>query len=114
MRVSYFQELMLNCHCRNSNSPAKSNDVELEGGFGSLVIEHLNMTSNKRLCVQEVSFNMARLRDDEKLKTFVFKKTLAYELELFAKTKHVSEASLVRRYVEEGMRRDKGQTTLDE
>ena len=60
------------------------------------------------------AFIMARLRDDEKLKTFVFKKTLAYELELFAKTKHVSEASLVRRYVEEGMRRDKGQTTLDE
>ncbi len=57
---------------------------------------------------------MARLRPDEKLKTFVFKKTLAYELEIFAKQNHVSEASLVRRYVQEGMRRDKGQTTLDE
>ena len=57
---------------------------------------------------------MARLNPDEKLKTFVFKKSLAHELEIYAKTKHVSEASLVRRYVEEGMRRDKGQTTLDE
>lgn len=57
---------------------------------------------------------MARLREDEKLKTFVFKKSLAYDLEIYAKQKHVSEASLVRRYVEEGLRRDKGQTTLDE
>ena len=57
---------------------------------------------------------MARLREDEKLKTFVFKKTLAYDLEIYAKTQHVSEASLVRRYIAEGLRRDKGQTTLDE
>ena len=57
---------------------------------------------------------MARLRPDEKLKTFVFKKTLAHELELHAVQNHVSEASLVRRYVKEGIRRDKGQTTLDE
>ena len=97
------QELELTCN--------DGEHVELEAG--SLVIEHLYMTSNKRSIVERC-FIMARLRDDEKLKTFVFKKTLAYELELFAKTKHVSEASLVRRYVEEGMRRDKGQTTLDE
>ena len=100
-------------YCRTLNSPAMTKQhVELEGALCSLVIEHLYMTSNKRLRVKRC-FIMARLRDDEKLKTFVFKKTLAYELELFAKTKHVSEASLVRRYVEEGMRRDKGQTTLD-
>lgn len=57
---------------------------------------------------------MARLKPDEKLKNFVFKKKLAHELELHAVENHVSEASLVRRYVEEGLRRDKGQTTLDE
>ena len=57
---------------------------------------------------------MANVKPDEKLKTYVFKKKLAYELEIYAKQKHVSEASLVRRYVEEGLRRDKGQATLDD
>lgn len=57
---------------------------------------------------------MPKVKEDEKLKTFVFKKKIAYELEIFAKTQHVSEASLVRRYVEEGLRRDKGQTSLDD
>lgn len=56
---------------------------------------------------------MADVKPDEKLKTFVFKKKLAYELELYAKQKHVSEASLVRIYVKEGLMRDKGQTTFD-
>ena len=56
---------------------------------------------------------MADVKPDEKLKTFVFKKKLAYELELYAKQEHVSEASLVRRYVKEGLMRDKGQTTFD-
>ena len=40
---------------------------------------------------------MADLKPDEKLKTFVFKKKLAIELEIYAKQKQVSEASLVRR-----------------
>lgn len=56
---------------------------------------------------------MADVKPDEKLKTFVLKKKLAYELELYAKQEHVSEASLVRRYIKEGLMRDKGQTKLD-
>lgn len=56
---------------------------------------------------------MADLKPDEKLKTFVLKKKLAYELEDHAHEKRVSEASLVRRYIKEGLMRDKNQTTLD-
>ena len=39
---------------------------------------------------------------------------LAIELELYAVEKQTSEVQLVRRYIAEGLRRDKGQTTLDE
>ena len=53
---------------------------------------------------------MADLKPDEKLKTYVLKKELAYELEQYAKKEHVSEVSLVRRYIKEGLMRDKGQT----
>ena len=53
-------------------------------------------------------------KPDEKRKTIRLDRKLAYELELFAVQKQVSEVSLVRRYIEEGLRRDKGQTTLDE
>ena len=52
-------------------------------------------------------------KPDEKRKTIRLDRKLAYELELFAVQKQVSEVSLVRRYIEEGLRRDKGQTTLD-
>ena len=50
----------------------------------------------------------------EKKKCFRLDNELAYELELFAVQKRTSEVSLVRRYIREGLRRDKGQTTLDE
>ena len=56
---------------------------------------------------------MADVKPDEKKKSFRLKKELAYELELYAKQKHVSEVELVRRYIKEGLMRDKGQTTLD-
>lgn len=71
------------------------------------------MTSNKRLCVQEVQFIMTD-KTAEKKKCFRLDNELAYELELFAVQKRTSEVSLVRRYIREGLRRDKGQTTLDE
>ena len=53
-------------------------------------------------------------KPDQKRKTIRLDRKLAYELELYAVKKQVSEVSLVRRYIEEGLRRDKGQTTLDE
>lgn len=56
---------------------------------------------------------MANVKPDEKMKTFRLKKKLAYELELYAKQEHVSEVELVRRYIKEGLMRDKGQTTFD-
>ena len=56
---------------------------------------------------------MANVKPDEKMKTFRLKKKLAYELEQYAKEKHVSEVELVRRYIKEGLMRDKGQTTFD-
>ena len=39
---------------------------------------------------------------------------LAYRLEVYAKTIRQSENSLVSRYIEEGLRRDENQITLDE
>lgn len=56
---------------------------------------------------------MANVKPDEKMKTFRLKKKLAYEFELHAKKLHVSEVELARRYIKEGLMRDKGQTTLD-
>ena len=56
---------------------------------------------------------MANVKPDEKMKTFRLKKKLAYEFEMHAKKLHVSEVELARRYIKEGLMRDKGQTTLD-
>ena len=56
---------------------------------------------------------MTNTKPDEKKKYYRLDKELAYELELYAKQEHVSEVSLVRRYIKEGLMRDKGQTTLD-
>ena len=53
-------------------------------------------------------------KPDEKAKTYRIDRKLAIELEVYARQKQVSEVSLVRRYIQEGLRRDKGQTTLDE
>jgi len=39
---------------------------------------------------------------------------LAKELKLFAFEKEVTQTDLINRYVKEGLRRDKGQTKLDE
>lgn len=50
---------------------------------------------------------------NEKRKTIRLDRKLAIELELFAVEKQVSQVELVRRYIAEGLRRDKGQTTLD-
>lgn len=51
-------------------------------------------------------------KPDEKAKTYRIDRKLAIELEVYARQKQVSEVSLVRRYIQEGLRRDKGQTTL--
>ena len=53
-------------------------------------------------------------KPDEKRKTIRLDRKLALELEHYAVDKQVSEVSLVRRYIEEGLRRDKGQMTLDD
>jgi len=57
---------------------------------------------------------MAKEKPDEKAKTYRLDRELAYELEIYAKQRHVSEVSLVRRYIADGLRRDKGQSTLDD
>ena len=53
-------------------------------------------------------------KPDEKKKCFRLDRKLAIDLELYAVEKQTSEVQLVRRYIAEGLRRDKGQTTLDE
>lgn len=50
---------------------------------------------------------------DEKRKTFKFPIELAIEFEVQAKKIQSTEAELAMRYIEEGLRRDKNQTTLD-
>lgn len=52
-------------------------------------------------------------RPDIKKKCFRLKIGLAYELEIHAKKQHTTEVELVSRYIEDGLRRDKGQTTLN-
>ncbi len=49
-----------------------------------------------------------------KRKTYRLDDDLAYRLEVYAKTIRQSENSLVSRYIEEGLRRDINQMTLDE
>lgn len=49
-----------------------------------------------------------------KRKTYRLDDNLAYRLEVYAKTIRQSENSLVSRYIEEGLRRDENQITLDE
>ena len=49
-----------------------------------------------------------------KRKTIRLDDDLAYRLEVYAKTIRESENSLVSRYIEEGLRRDENQLTLDE
>lgn len=56
---------------------------------------------------------MTQTKNDEKKKFYRLDRKLAYELEDYAHEKRVSEVSLVRRYIKEGLMRDKGQTTLD-
>jgi hypothetical protein len=49
-----------------------------------------------------------------KKKYFRLDDELAYRFELQAKKLRISEVKLVSRYIEEGLRRDSNQTTLDE
>lgn len=49
-----------------------------------------------------------------KRKTIRLDDELAYRLEVYAKTIRESENSLISRYIEEGLRRDKNQLTLDD
>ena len=56
---------------------------------------------------------MTKTNNDEKKKFYRLDKKIAYELEDYAHEKRVSEVSLVRRYIKEGLMRDKCQTILD-
>ena len=49
-----------------------------------------------------------------KRKTYRLDDDLAYRLEVYAKTIRQSENSLVSRYIEEGLKRDKNQMSSDE
>jgi len=56
---------------------------------------------------------MTKENPDVKLKNFRINNELAYEFELHAKKMRISETKLIIRYIQEGMQRDKNQTTLD-
>lgn len=60
-----------------------------------------------------IEWNKWSLMVDEKRKTFKFPIELAIEFEVQAKKIQSTEAELAMRYIEEGLRRDKNQTTLD-
>lgn len=57
---------------------------------------------------------MSNNKPKKKQKLFRLDDDLAYKLEVYAKTIRQSENSLVSRYIEEGLRRDENQLTLDE
>ena len=57
---------------------------------------------------------MSNNKPKKKQKLFRLDDDLAYKLEVYAKTIRKSENSLVSRYIEEGLRRDENQLTLDE
>lgn len=58
--------------------------------------------------------NMSKQKPKIKRKTIRLDDELAYRLEVYAKTIRQSENSLVAKYIEEGLRRDIHQSTLDE
>lgn len=57
---------------------------------------------------------MSKEKPQKKQKLFRLDDDLAYRLEVYAKTIRQSENSLVSRYIEEGLRRDENQLTLDD
>lgn len=57
---------------------------------------------------------MSKNKSQKKQKLFRLDDELAYQLEVYAKTIRKTENSLVSRYIEEGLRRDKNQSTLDD
>lgn len=57
---------------------------------------------------------MSDEKPKRKQKLFRLDDDLAYRLEVYARQQRKSENSLVSRYIEEGLRRDINQTTLDE
>ncbi len=57
---------------------------------------------------------MSKGKPQKKQKLFRLDDDLAYRLEVYAKTIRQSENSLVSRYIEEGLRRDENQLTLDD
>lgn len=57
---------------------------------------------------------MSKEKPKIKRKTYRLDDGLAYRLEVYAKQKRTSENKLVSRYIEEGLRRDMNQLTLDE
>lgn len=57
---------------------------------------------------------MSKNKPQKKQKLFRLDDDLAYRLEVYAKTIRQSENSLVSRYIEEGLRRDENQLTLDD
>ena len=57
---------------------------------------------------------MSKDKPKRKQKLFRLDDDLAYRLEVHAKTIRQTENSLVSRYIEEGLRRDENQMTLDD
>ncbi len=57
---------------------------------------------------------MSENKPKRKQKLFRLSDDLAYRLEVYAKQRRTSENNLVSRYIEEGLRRDMNQLTLDD
>lgn len=57
---------------------------------------------------------MSDVKPNQKKKSFRLEDELAYRFELQAKKLRISEVKLVSRYIEEGLRRDENQLTLDD
>lgn len=57
---------------------------------------------------------MQKNKSKRKQKLFRLDDDLAYKLEVYAKSIRKSENELVSRYIQEGLRRDENQLTLDE
>ena len=53
------------------------------------------------------------IKEPTKQKSFKLSEELAIEFEIQAKRSRTKEIDLITRYIEEGLQRDKNQTTLD-
>ena len=79
-----------------------------------MMLSHLYMTNDKTIKhLKKGLIIMSKEKPKRKQKLFRLDDDLAYRLEVFARVQRKSENELVSRYIEEGLRRDENQSTLD-